>query len=92
MTKKKFKPGNVVVFEPENFNPDFWNGLTEKERKKYYGPLGYGKKRKKLFVFICEILDADGDSSHCVLISLDDQKVETMRHTSDFRLATQEEF
>jgi hypothetical protein len=85
---RQFKLGDVVVFEPKNFNPDFWNELSEKDRRKYYGPLGYGQKKKFLFVFICEINDAP---EHCVLVSLDNQKVETMRHTRNFRKATEDE-
>lgn len=84
----KFKRGTVVVFEPNNFNPAYWDGLSEKDRKKYYGPLGYGSKTLKLFVFMTEIRNAPG---HCILISLDNQKIETMRHTSDFREITEEE-
>lgn len=77
-----------MVFEPENFNPEYWAGLSETDKKKYYGPLGYGAKKPKLFVFITEIRNAPG---HCVLISLDDQKIETMRHTFNFREVTEEE-
>lgn len=84
----KFEPGTVVVFEPNNFNPKFWGALPEKERIEYYGPLGYGEEKPHLFVFLCEIQN----SGHCVLVSLNDQHVETMRHTSDFRKATEEEF
>jgi hypothetical protein len=89
-----FEPGTVVVFEPDNFNPEYWNNLSEEDRIKYYGLLGYGQEKKKLFVFICEILDSfdSRPSGHCILISLDDQQIETMRHTSDFRKATDEEF
>lgn len=85
-----FSPGDAVVFEPENFNPDYWNKLSERDRIKYYGSLGYGdgSEKKKVFVFMGEITQAPG---HCILVSLDDQKVETMRHTSDFRLVTEEE-
>jgi hypothetical protein len=86
---KKFKRGNVVVFEPKNFAPEFWKSLSEEDRVKYYGVLGYGAKELKLFVFLTEITSAPG---HCVLVSLDDQTIETMRHTSDFRLATEDEF
>ena len=90
MKKKKnsFKKGTVVVFEPKNFNPKYWNSLSEGDRIEYYGELGYGQPKLKLFVFLTEILNAPG---HCVLISLDDQKIETMRHTSDFREATEDE-
>lgn len=97
MVKKKlwqttFKQGTVVVWDPTKFNPSYWNKLSEEDRLKYYGDLGYGQKKPKLFVFLTEILDSDGDDSgHCVLISLSDQKVETMRHTSEFRKATDEE-
>jgi hypothetical protein len=84
-----FNPGTVVVFDPRNFNPDFWNSLSEEDRVKYYGPLGYGAEKPKFFVFLCEIRNAPG---HCVLLALDNQKIETMRHTSDFREVTEEEF
>lgn len=97
-TKKKtpkIKPGSVVVFSPENFNKDYWDKLPEKDRKKYYGRLGYGSKKPKLFVYLCEISDWEGlDTGHCVLLSMDHHKplqIEIMRHTSDFRLATEEE-
>ena len=82
----KFKIGTVVVFEPKNFNPDFWNNLSEEDRIKFYGPVGYGQK--KLFVFLAEIKNAPG---HCVLVDMDDGHVEVMRHTTDFREATEEE-
>jgi hypothetical protein len=97
MSKKKskpkfrnrtFKPGTVVVFDPDSFNPEYWNNESEKNKLKYYGPLGYGQDGLKRFVFICEIRNAPG---HCVLISLNDQKIETMRHTDDFREVTEEE-
>jgi hypothetical protein len=86
---KQFKPGTVVVFEPKNFNPGFWDNLSEAERHKSYGSLGYGSDKLKYFVFLCEIKNAPG---HCVLVSLDNQKLETMRHTNDFREVMDEEF
>ena len=93
-----FKPGTVVVFDPESFNPKFWDALSEKDRIKYYGHLGYGRDKPKFFVFLCEISTSDhsfsdhGISDHCVLVSLDDQKIETMVHINDFREVTEEEF
>ena len=84
----KFKPGTVVVFEPSNFNPESWGKLPEEDRIKYYGPLGYGSQKVKLFVFVCEI----NNSGHCVLIDMDTNENVLMRHTSDFRPATDEEF
>ena len=90
---KTFKPGSVVVFDPTHFNPDFWKNLSEEDRIKYYGSLGYGREKPMLFVYMTEIFNADGNpSGHCVLVSLEDQHIEIMRHTSDFRLATEEEF
>ena len=86
---KKFKRGTVVVFEPKNLNPDYWNALSEKDRIKYYGALGYGKTKPIFFVYLTEIKNALG---HCVLVSLADQKIETMRHTDNFREVTEEEF
>lgn len=84
----KFNPGTVVVFDPAHRNPKFWDNLKEEDRVRYYGELGYGSKTKKLFVFLCEI----NDSGHCVLVDMDTNKVITMRHTVDFREATDEEF
>lgn len=89
MKKKcKFKQGTVVVFDPDHFNPKFWDNLSEQDRLRYYAELGYGSDRLKLFVFLCEI----NESGHCVLIDMDTNKILTMRHTSDFRAATEEEF
>lgn len=82
----KFKLGDTVVFDPNNFNPDFWNNLSEEDRIKFYGPLGY--KDPKTFTFICEMSPQNG---HCVLVDIATGKVETMRHISDFRLATDQE-
>lgn len=84
-----FEPGTVVVFNPDSFNPEFWNKLPEKDRIKYYGSLGYGSEKKKFFVFLCEVKNAPG---HCILVDLDDGHIETMRHTSDFREVYEEEF
>jgi len=85
----KFEPGTVVVFEPENFNPEFWNKLSEKDKIKYYGSLGYGADKKKFFVFLTEIKNAP---CHCLLSDLDDGRIEVMRHTSDFREVRENEF
>lgn len=90
--------GTVVVWEPKNFNPDYWNNLSEADRVRSYAWAGYGQKRPlhrgpKCFVFICPIIDPDGyDSGHCVLLDLDDGHLEHMRHTCELRLATAEEF
>jgi hypothetical protein len=87
--RREFKPGTVVVFDPESFTKEFWGSLSEKERIKYYGVLGYGKKKSVFFVFLTEIITAPG---HCVLVNLDNQQIETMRHTSDFRKVKEDEF
>ena len=86
--RKTFKPGTVVVFEPKNFNQEWWTNLSEADRLKYYGVLGYGADKQKCFVFLCEIISCPG---HCVLVDMQDQHIETMRHTSDFREATEDE-
>ena len=91
-TRTTFKTGTVVVWDPSRFNPSYWNNLSEEDRLKYYGDLGYGREKPRLFVFLTEIFDNDNDSGHCILVSLDNQKIETMRHTSEFRKATDEEF
>jgi hypothetical protein len=83
-----FKPGDTVVFDPDSFNPEWWNALSEKERLRYYGCLGYGRDKPLLFTFICEYHPQIG---HCVLINMENQKIETMCHISDFRLAIENE-
>lgn len=83
-----FKPGDTVIFDPSSFNQDWWSGLPESDRQKYYGAVGYGAERPHLFTFICEHRPQGG---HCVLISMEDQHVETMRHPDEFRLATVDE-
>jgi hypothetical protein len=85
----EIEPGTVVVFNPRAFNQDWWNAQKEENLLKWYGALGYGQPDPKFFVFLCEIKNAPG---HCVLVSLDDQTIETMRHTGDFREVTEEEF
>lgn len=87
--KAKFSHGTVVVFDPTSFNPAFWDKLPEQEKIKYYGSLGYGSEKKKFFVFLTEIKNAPG---HCVLVDLDDGRIEVMRHTSDFREVNEDEF
>lgn len=88
-----FEPGTVVIFDQDSFNKEWWDRQTKKDLLKWYGPLGYGKKKRKLFVFLCEILDSDGDpSGHCVLVDMDTKELLSMRHTDNFRRATEEEF
>lgn len=86
---KKFKKGTVVVFDPNNLDQNYWNSLSEEDRIKYYGPLGYGSSKPKFFVYLTEIKNAPG---HCVLVSLDNQTIETMRHDCDFREVREDEF
>jgi hypothetical protein len=83
-----FQPGDTVVFDPDSFNPDFWDSLTEQDKLQCYGPLGYGREKPLFFTFICEHRPQSG---HCVLVNMENQRVETMRHISDFRLATEDE-
>jgi len=40
------------------------------------------------FTFLCHHRPQYG---HCVLVSIDDQKVETMRHTSEFDLVGEDD-
>lgn len=94
-------PGTVVVWTHENFNPEYWDKLSEDDRRKFYGWAGYGQEPKypgwkKAFVFICPIISANAaefnDSGHCVLLDLDDGHLEYMRHTAELRPATEDEF
>jgi hypothetical protein len=82
---KKMKPGTVVVLDVVALDPNY----SEEERKKYYGYLGYGEKKSKCFVFICQILNAP---DHCVLLSLDDKQMHVMVHIDILREATENEF
>lgn len=74
----KFKLGDAVVFDRE-FPP---------MEAKYYNPLMFKDGKQRVFIFITEINQAPG---HCVLVPLDGGPVEWMRHTADFRLATEDE-
>ena len=75
-----------------------WGGYTTTNLEileQIYENLDYGDiynfdnpDRPFLFTFITEHSPQEG---HCVLINMKNQKVETMRHTSDFRLAAEEE-
>ena len=85
---KKFVPGDTVVWSSANFNPEWWNNLSEDDRIRYYGPLGYGLKRRKLFTFLCEHRPQVG---HCVLIDMDNGQVQTMRHTAEFELVDEDD-
>jgi len=76
----KFKNGDVVVFEPKNFNKKYWAELSEKDRIRYYGPLGYGRKKPKLFIYMTNINAMENgkryDTCHCVLLDMDDGHLE----------------
>ncbi len=89
MKRIKFKKGTVVVHDTSTFNQKWWAALPEEKRLEYYGPLGYGSEKPVFFVFLTEIRNAPG---HCVLVNLSNQKVETMRHTDEFREVREDEF
>lgn len=82
-----FKLGDTVIFEPDNFNPDFWNALTDYEKIRYYGMYGYGFKLK-LFMYICE---HNPQTSHCTLMDISNGDLYPMCHISNFRLANDDE-
>ena len=85
----EFKPGDTVVFDPDSFNPDFWNGLSLEQKKRYYGNLyNFEEDKPYLFTFLCYHSPQVG---HCVLVSMEDQHIETMRHPDDFRLVGDDE-
>lgn len=85
---KRFTIGDTVVWNPDNFNQEWWNKLSEEIRVKYYGPLGYGQDRPKHFTFICHHQPQNG---HCVLIDMDTRKIEIMRHTAEFDLVDEDD-
>ena len=85
-----FKPGDTLIFDPDSLNPEYWNGLSDEEKRHYYGDL-YNFDNPEdpyLFTFICEHRPQMG---HCVLVNMQNQTIQTMRHPHDFRLATEEE-
>jgi hypothetical protein len=83
-----FRPGDTVTLEIDHFNPDFWNGLSESDRIKYYSVFGYGSKPCKLFTFITYHYP---QLDHCVLMDIDDGKLFPMCHASNFRLVSDDE-
>jgi hypothetical protein len=90
--KTEFKIGSVLVFEPKNLNQDYWNRLTEEEKINYYGQYGYGHKKTKHFIFMCPVIDSNGDTGHSILWDMEEQKIIQMAHNYEFRMATEEEF
>ena len=86
----KFNPGDTVVFEPANLNKEYWEGLSVVRKWEYYGKLYNFNDPSKpfLFTFICEHNPQGG---HCVLVSMDTQEMETMRHINDFRKVGEDE-
>jgi hypothetical protein len=92
MREPRFKSGQVVVFSPEKMNQDFWGSLSEEERVRHYGYLGYGQNKMKHLVYICPVIAPCGDTSHCVVLDMDTKQLIQMVHESDLRLAKEEEF
>lgn len=85
-----FRMGDTVMFDPESFNPDYWDNLSNSDKRKYYGDLYNfdNPDHPYLFTFITEHYPQHG---HCILINMQNQKIETMRHTSNFRLVEDDE-
>jgi hypothetical protein len=83
-----FRLGDTVVFDPDTLNKEFWENLPEQHKLKFYGSLGYGSGAWTLFTFITEHYPQAG---HCMLVSMEDQHIETMRHTNNFRLVSEDE-
>jgi len=90
--KPEFKIGSVLVFEPKNLNQEYWVKLSQEDKIKYYAKYGYGQKKIKYFVFMCPVIDSNGDTGHCILWDMQEQKMIQMAHTYEFRLVTEEEF
>lgn len=90
--KTEFKIGSVLVFEPKNLNIEYWEKLPEEDKIKYYRQYGYGQNKLKHFVFICPIIDSNGDTGHCMLWDMENKSMVQMAHTYEFRLANEEEF
>lgn len=89
MTIKKIESGTVVVFDKNLINSFVWNRMSQEEKIKNYGFLGYRSDKIKRFVFLCEIKNAPG---HCVIVDLETQQLLTMIHTNILREVKPEEF
>jgi hypothetical protein len=83
-----FDPGTVVAFNPESFDPQYWSALSEEQKFKYFGRMGYGSESPVYFVFLCEIKQAPG---HCVLVPMKGGNPITMVHTCNLKEAAFEE-
>jgi hypothetical protein len=85
----KFKQGDTVVYDFKSLEgTEYWNKLSENKKIEWYGALGYGRDKLLLFTYVCEHTPQTG---HCMLVNMETQKVETMRHTDEFRLAEEGE-
>jgi len=85
-----FNLGDTVVFDPESFNQEYWNGESDENKRKYYGDIYNFDNPDKpfLFTFLAEHWPQLG---HCTLVNMQTQQVETMRHMPDFRLVQNDE-
>lgn len=81
--RKKFKPGQSIVFEPTWAMEKFKGGVTYKTDKGHEHPLKYGD----IVLFLAYITPAYG---HCIITTYEG-KIETMLHLEDFRAATDDE-
>ena len=87
---QKFRLGDTVMFDPASFNSEYWNNLSDEDKRKYYGDICNFDNPDKPFLFTF-ITEQSPQVGHCVLINMQNQKVETMRHTTNFRLVGEEE-
>ena len=77
---KNFRLGDTLAFDPNTLPEEY----SLDQKKRYYGDLyDFDNNKPFLFTFICEHYPQFG---HCVLINMNNQKVETMRHITNFRL------
>lgn len=93
-----YRAGDTLVFDPESFNPEFWNRLSEEDKYRYYGSRFYHRPddwnnkfetlKPKLMTFICEHHPQQG---HCVLMDMSTGQLYPMCHPCNFRLVSDEE-
>jgi len=82
-----FKLGDTVRFDPDSFDPEYWNSISDKDRMKYYGPFWTWYK-VPLFTFITEHSPQTG---HCILMNMDTGTLYPMCHTNNFKLVLDDE-
>ncbi len=98
--KQRIRRGDVVTLDLETIKD-----YSDEDKKKYYGYLGYGEEKPRMFVFITRIYSQSEwansagkmkkhrvDNGHCVIMDMNTQLLVSMVHTVNLRHAEESEF